>query len=634
MRPLARCGAAAVLMCATQAIAAAQHQFEVVDKTISDLQEAMRAGTVTAVQLVDAYLARIDAYDRKGPRINSIIAINPKAREEAAALDRERAARGPRGPLHGIPLVIKDNIDMAGLPTTAGSLAFATLFPADDAFQVKKLREAGAVILAKTNLQELASGYVTVGSMGGQTKNPYDLTRNPGGSSGGTGAAVAANFAVAGLGTDTCGSIRTPASHNALVGLRSTMGLASRDGVFPMSHSQDIAGPLARTVADVAALLDATAGVDAADPVTKLGEGRAAKNYRDALKADALKGARIGVLRNLFGTAPEDNEAGAVVRRALDQLKQQGAEVIDVTIPGYDDIMTGTSLIDAEFKFDINEYLSRVPNAPVRTLGEAIDGGLLHAAVEPSSRRRNAAETLETDAYRRALARREAVRQAATAAFDEHRVDAMAYPTMRRKPALIGEGQAGSNCSLSAVSGLPALSVPAGMTNDGLPIGLELLGRAFEESKLLALAYSYEQATHTRQPPFSAPALVNGRAPAPQDFSVNVAVSGESRGANLRTGFRFDPATGELKYWVKSTGIPAGRMLGVWIQRGGTGEAGPTVYQVLTRGELDASGVIPLPPSEHARLREGRFYLALYTVGSPLGKARAQLSPSSSSGAR
>ena len=204
----------------------------------------MRAGTVTSAQLVDRYLARIEAYDRKGPRINAIIAINPKAREEAAALDRERAARGPRGPLHGIPLVIKDNIDLAGLPTTAGSLAFAALFPAGDAFQVKKLREAGAVILAKTNLQELASGYVTVSSLGGQTKNPYDLTRNPGGSSGGTGAAVAANLAAAGLGTDTCGSIRTPASHNALVGLRTTMGLASRGGVFPMSHSQDIAGPL------------------------------------------------------------------------------------------------------------------------------------------------------------------------------------------------------------------------------------------------------------------------------------------------------------------------------------------------------------------------------------------------------
>src|SRR5204863_86554 len=240
--------AAAVFLCAAQAMTPAQPgpapSFDVVEKTIPELQEAMRAGTVTSAQLVDSYLARIEAYDRKGPRINAIIAINPKAREEAAALDREHAARGPRGPLHGIPLVIKDNIDLAGLPTTAGSLAFAALLPAGDAFQVKKLREAGAVILAKSNLQELASGYVTVSSLGGQTKNPYDLTRNPGGSSGGTGAAVAANLAAAGLGTDTCGSIRTPASHNALVGLRTTMGLASRGGVFPMSHSQDIAGPL------------------------------------------------------------------------------------------------------------------------------------------------------------------------------------------------------------------------------------------------------------------------------------------------------------------------------------------------------------------------------------------------------
>src|SRR5688572_29011652 len=306
---------------------------------------------------------------------------------------------------------------MAGLPTTAGSLAFATLFPADDAFQVKKLRDAGAIVIAKTNLQELAAGYVTVSSMGGQTKNPYDLGRNPGGSSGGTGAAVAANLAAAGLGTDTCGSIRTPASHNALVGLRSTMGLASRDGVFPMSHSQDITGPLARTVADVAILLDATAGVDPADPVTKLGEGRAPKSYRYALKADALKGSRICVLRNLFGTAPEDNEAGNVVRRALDELKKQGAEVIDVAIPDYDGIMSGTSLIDAEFKADINAYLSRVPAAPVRTLGEAIEGGLLHAAIDPASRNRNAIAVPDADASQRVTAKREAVRRIVIAAF-------------------------------------------------------------------------------------------------------------------------------------------------------------------------------------------------------------------------
>jgi amidase len=624
MRLLTRCGAVVVLWSAIQAITAAQTPFNVVEKNIPELQEAMRGGTVTAVQLVDAYLARIEAYDRKGPRINSIIAINPKAREEAAALDRERAARGPRGPLHGIPLVIKDNIDMAGLPTTAGSLAFAMLFPADDAFQVKKLREAGAVILAKTNLQELASGYVTVGSMGGQTKNPYDLTRNPGGSSGGTGAAVAANFAVAGLGTDTCGSIRTPASHNALVGLRSTMGLASRDGVFPMSHSQDITGPLARTVADVAILLDATAGVDAADPVTKLGDGRMAKSYRDALKADALKGARIGVLRNLFGTAPEDNEAGTVVRRALDELKKQGAEIIDVAIPDYDGIMSGTSLIDAEFKADINEYLSRVPNAPVRTLGEAIDGGLLHAVIEPSSRNRNAI-VANAEAAQRVAVRREAVRRIVTSAFDEHRVDAMAYPTMRRKPSRIGETQPGSTCSLSAVSGLPALSVPAGATNDGLPIGLELLGRAFDEARLLALAYAYEQASHPRKPPFSAPPLVNGRAPGAQIFETKLPVTGEGAGATLHTTVQFDPTTGELKYAANAKGITGARMLGAWIQRGGPGETGPAVYQVLGRGELVASGVVQLPPTEHARLREGRFYLAVYTAGSPLGKTRAQL---------
>ena len=607
------------------AVSHAQLRFDVVEKTIPELQDAMQAGTVTSVQLVNAYLARIDAYDRRGPGINAIIAINPKARDEAAALDRERAARGPRGPLHGIPLVIKDNIDLAGMPTTAGSIAFATLHPPDDAFQVKKLRDAGAIILAKTNLQELASGYVTVSSMGGQTRNPYDLARNPGGSSGGTGAAVAANFAAAGLGTDTCGSIRTPASHNALVGLRSTMGLASRDGVFPMSHSQDITGPLARTVTDAAILLDATAGVDPADPVTKQGDGRVPKSYREALTADALKGARIGVLRNLFGTAPEDNEAGTVVRRALDELKKQGADVIDVAIPGYDELIAGTSLIDAEFKADINDYLSRIPNAAVRTLAEAVDGGFLHGVIDPSSRRRNTMQLPDAEAMRRTHDKRGAARKAVEAAFGEHRVDAMAYPTMRRKPALIGEGQAGSTCSLSAATGLPAISVPAGMTNDGLPIGLELLGRAFDESKLLALAYAYEQASRPRRAPFSAPALVNGRAPAPLAFTTRVPVANEGAGAALSAAFTFDSTTGELKYTAAVKGVPADRVFGAWIQRGAAGEKGPAVHPVLARGDAQASGTIVSPPAEHARLAADGFYLAIYTRGSPLGQARAQL---------
>jgi Asp-tRNA(Asn)/Glu-tRNA(Gln) amidotransferase A subunit family amidase len=630
MNALTAGGVAAVLMVAAQVMAPAQPApFDVVEKTIPELQDAMQRRAITSAELVDLYLARIEAYDRKGPRLNAIVAVNPKARTEAMALDRERATKGPRGPLHGIPLVLKDNFDLAGMPTTAGTLAFATLFPADDAFQVKKLREAGAVILAKANLQELASGIVTVSSLGGQTRNPYDLRRNPGGSSGGTGAAIAANLAAAGLGSDTCGSIRIPASHNALVGLRSSLGLSSRDGVVPLSHTQDIAGPLGRTVTDVAILLDATAGVDPADPSTTAGDGHIAKSYRDLLKADALKGARIGVLRTLFGTAPEDNEGGAVVRRALEEMKKQGAEVMDVPVPGLDDLLTGSSVIDAEFKFDLAEYLSRVPNAPVKSLGEIIEGGLIHAAVEASARRRNAMQSKETDGYRRALIKRETIRQGVIAAFDEHRLDAMIYPVMRRKPALIGEPQGGSNCQLSASSGLPALAIPAGLTTDGLPIGLELLGRQFDEGKLLALGFAFEQASRARQPPFSAPPLVNGRAPAAIAFSSRIGVSGEGRDAAVTTTFAFDPATGELKYQAAAGHIPADRMLGAWIQRGAAGEKGATVYQVLMRGELQSAGVIQLPPPEHTRLREGRFYLAVYTLGSPRGDARAQLAPTS-----
>ena len=610
------------------AAAPPQAPFDVVEKTIPELQAAMEGGGVTSAALVDQYLARIAAYDRQGPRLNAIIAVNPRAREEAAAFDRERAAGRTRGPLHGIPVVVKDNFDLAGMPTTAGTIAFAALYPSDDAFQVRRLREAGAVIIAKTNMHELASGYLTVGSMGGQTLNPYDLRRNPGGSSGGTGAAVAANFAAAGLGSDTCGSIRLPASHNALVGMRSTLGLASRDGVVPLSHSQDIAGPLARSVTDVAILLDATAGVDPADPSTKLGDGRVPAgnaSYRDFLKRDALKGARIGVLRALFGTAPEDNEAGNVVRRAIDGMKAQGAEIVDVVVPGFDDLLQGSSVIDMEFKFDLAEYLSRVPGAPVKSLGDVLDGGFVHHAVEPSIRRRNAIESRDTENYRRALAKRDDIRKAMTAAFDEHRLDAMVYPATRRKPTLIGEGQPGSTCQLSASSGLPALAVPAGFTQDGLPIGLELIGRAFDEGKLLALAYAYEQAVRPRQPPFSAPALVGQRAPAAVTFTVRVPVSGERTGAALTSRFTFERTTGELRHESTVEGVPAERMFGAWIQRGGPGEKGAPMYPVLMRNETSSTGTIVLPPAEHARLTDGRFYLAIYTRGSASGASRAQL---------
>jgi amidase len=587
-------------------------RLDVMEKTIAELQDAMKAGTVTSSDLVDIYFARIGAYDRERPAINALISLNPRAREEAAALDRERATRGARGPLHGIPVVVKDNFDMVGLPNTAGSLALADLRPTQDAFQVKRLREAGAVILGKTNLHELASGITTISSLGGQTRNPYDLTRNPGGSSGGTGAAIAANFAVAGLGTDTCGSIRIPASHNSLVGLRPTVGLSSRAGVIPLSHSQDVAGPLARTVADVALLLDATVGVDAADETTKAGEGRRPASYREALRSDALKGARIGVLTVLFGDAPEDNEGGALVRRALETMRKLGAETVDVTIPGFDQLVAGTSVIDAEFKFDLMDYLGRVPNAPVRSLADILDRGLYHSAIESSVRRRNAIESRETDAYRRARIKRDTLKQAILAAFEEHRLDAMAYPTMRRKAATIGQAVYGSTCQLSASTALPALTMPAGFTDDGLPIGIELLGRAFDELKLLSLAQSFEQSTHLRRPPFSTPALVGRAAPPPLEFVS--AVSSTPAGA-LHVRFTFDPLTGDLRYQATGSGVKPEDVHGAWIQRGSGKERGAALFQLLGIGELRRSSAVVLPPSQHAALVDGKLDLVFYWRG-------------------
>ena len=356
--------------------------FEVHEQSIVDLQSAMTSGRVTSRGLVDSYLARIQAYDQAGPRLNSIVLLNPRAREEADAMDRERADKGPRGPLHGIPVLIKDNYDTADMPTSGGALALATLQPSADAFQVKKLRDAGAVILGKTTMHELASGITNISSLTSQTRNPYDLYRTPGGSSGGTGAAIGASFAAAGMGSDTCGSIRIPAANQNLVGLRGTHGLSSRSGVMPLSSTQDIAGPLARTVTDLAIMLDATVGPDPADPITKENAGHIPKTYRESLVEGGLKGARIGVLRSLWGSAPEDEEVAGIVRRALDSMKTQGAEVVDVAVPGLDDLLRESSVIDDEFKFDLMAYLAKHPNAPVKSLGDVIERGLHHAALD------------------------------------------------------------------------------------------------------------------------------------------------------------------------------------------------------------------------------------------------------------
>ncbi len=544
--------------------------------------------------------------------------LNPRAREDADALDRERTEKGPRGPLHGIPVLIKDNYDTREMPTSGGALALATLQPAADAFQVSKLREAGAVILGKTTMHELASGITNISSLTGQTRNPYDLYRTPGGSSGGTGAAIGASFAAAGMGSDTCGSIRIPAANQNLVGLRGTHGLSSRTGVMPLSSTQDIAGPLARTVTDLAIMLDATVGLDPADPITTDSAGHIPKSYRDALAADGLKGARIGVLRSLWGSAPEDEEVAGVLRRALDSMKTQGAEVIDIAVPGLDELLRDSSVIADEFKFDLMAYLARQPNAPVKSLGDVIERGLHHEALDANFRLRNSPEKKETEHYRQAMVKRRAARAAVLATLEEHRIEVLAYPTLRRKPASIGDPQIGSNCQLSATTGLPAITIPGGFTNDGVPIGLELLGAAWTEPTLLKYAYAWEQSAKPRRAPFSTPPLIKGLAPAP--LTAELAIGAATVKLN------YDRTTGQLRYEAVTTSLAAtDRVVGLAVHRSEADKPGPVVAHLLAPNQISGAGTLVMRGREREDLVAGRLFVEFYTRQQPLGVGRRKI---------
>lgn len=480
--------------------------FSVVEQDIASLQRALRDGRVTSRQIVEQYLARIEEYDRGGPAINAFVSVNRKALDDADRLDRERREGRARGPLHGIPLAIKDNLLTIELPTTAGTLALADFSPGVDAYQVRRLRERGAIILGKTNLHELASGITSVSSAGGQTRNPYDPSRNPGGSSGGTAAAVAASLAPAGLGTDTCGSIRIPASHNNLWGLRPTFGLSSRDGVVPLSLSQDVAGPIARSSADLAEILDATVGFDADDPATEASRERVPRSYLEFMGDSSLVDVRIGVVTPLMGETPADEEVKRVVDRAVDELEGLGASVGDLEMLGLESILRDTSAIAHEFSFNLQDFFAR-HKAPVRSLDEILRWGLYRTELDGVLRRWNETRERESEAYRTTRARREAAKKFVLETMQGRALTVLAYPTIRRKAAPIGEPQEGSNCQMSATTGFPAISMPAGFTDDGMPVGLELLGLPFSEGTLLRIAYAYERQVRPRK----APQLVGGR---------------------------------------------------------------------------------------------------------------------------
>lgn len=595
-------------------------QVEVTEASVTQLQEWMASGRATAAEITAAYLARIHAYDQAGPRLNAMIRLNPEALAEAEALDRERALKGPRGPLHGIPVILKDNYDLKGIPTTAGSLGLAGLLPPDDATQVRMLREAGAVFIGKANLHELASGISTIASLGGQTLNPYDLARNPGGSSGGTGAAVAASFAALGWGTDTCGSIRIPASHANLAGLRPTKGLSSIHGILPLAHSQDTGGPLARTVRDLAIGLDATVGYDPADPATAPLDGADFPSFAEALDPDALRGARIGILRALFG-GPGEGDGAPLVRAAVARMAELGADTLTVTIPDLDSLIARSGRIAWEMRPDILDYLARVPDAPAESMGRLLAEGVVHEALASRLRTRDATP-LDTAAYQAALAAGDQLRATVTAVMDSLGVDALVYPTMNVQPTLNPDLQRGSTCQISAHSGLPALTVPAGFTPAGLPMGVEFLGRAFDDVRLVALGYAYEQATLWRRPPPSAPPLVDGRAPAPRAWSATVSGPG---GDALSAALTFDRARGSLEYQVALSGVPSAEIHAIAVRRT-DGEGRSSVVLRLSGPGVDrAAGRELLTPNVRRWLEEGALTLEAFTRSHPFGSARLEL---------
>ena len=490
------------------------------EATIEDINAAFNSGTLTSERLVELYLARIQAYDQDGPRLNAVLWLNDQALETARILDEERRMSGPRSPLHGIPVVLKDNIDTADMPTTAGSLLLAGSLPPDDAFIVEKLRNAGAIILAKLNMSELASG-VTMSSVGGFIRNPHDTERSPAGSSGGTGAAIAAAFAQLGIGTDTGGSVRGPTTANGIAGLKPTHGLLSRDGIVPLALSFDMAGPMARHVYDVAAMLGVMTGIDPEDAATSKSADRFETNYTQFLDVSALGDARIGVARDFLG---QDTEVDWILEASLEAMRAEGATVVDVYFPQWLLDTKGdwyTTIRWREFRAQIPEYLATIGPEYPKTLKEMVERSMEITSLTPEGgtpnptrwsllRQEEESGTLDDHEY---IAMKNyglpMVQSIVAGLMDAQNLDVIVYPTSPTRPSLVNGGGGGvSATNIANLTGFPDLIVPGGFTSDQLPVGISFLGRPFSEPRLFGLGYAFEQATKVRRDPKMTPPLL------------------------------------------------------------------------------------------------------------------------------
>jgi amidase len=493
----------------------AESKFNMLEATIEDIHRGYAAGELTCRQLVQAYLDRISAYDKQGPALNSIITLNVQAIEEADRLDAQYKASGLTGPLHGIPVIVKDQADVKGMPTTLGSVLFKDYFPDRDSFVVERLRKAGALILGKSALGEMAGGD-THGSLFGSTRNPYDLQRTVGGSSGGSAAAVAANFCAVAIGQEGLASIRRPAAWNSIAGMRTTAGLVSRSGVYSGWPSlAGSLGPMTRTVADTAAVLDVIAGYDPEDPQTAYGIGHAPASFKSFLDKDGLKGARLGILREPMGidSEPESDDfrkVDEVFDRAVTEIRAAGAEVIDpVVIPKLKELLAKRAAGPGEGEQSFKNYFGRSKNPPFRSMAEAVASPVF-AKVSRNAQNRMKASQDAAKHYQALLAREELMTNLLTVMAD-CRLDAIVHKAVEHQPTLISEGLKPPYVNYKGAPHLntflvfvPSVVVPAGFTRDDLPAGIVFLGRPYEDGNMIKLAYAYEQATkHRRQPSFA-----------------------------------------------------------------------------------------------------------------------------------
>lgn len=487
-------------------------KFQPLEKSIMELQQAMENNEITSLELTKFYLDRIEEYEKKGPKLNSIVTINSHAIDDAIRLDADRTTKGKYSDLHGIPIVVKDNINTFDMPTTASSVLLAENRPSDDAFIVNKLRAAGAVILAKTNLSEFACHGFTDGTLIGQTLNPYDLTRTPGGSSGGTGTAVAANFAVGGLGTDTVNSVRSPASATNLVGFRPSTGLLSRGGIIPVTETQDTAGILTRSVSDAAILLDICAGFDPEDKASAEQIHHVPPSYTDFLKADGLRNKRLGLLLNTMGNDAEVNE---IMEKSIKLMRENGAEIITIDVPEFEMSRLGEDcdVQYYEFKEQLDSYFAKASNCPVPNFQFLADSGKLHPVIDEFVK--ECAEIVnprELEGYKNKLLNIIRNRNIAYYVMAKYDLDALVYPHQNILVQHVGlQSQQGRNGMLASTTGFPAVTVPAGFSRQtdeapiGVPVGIEFMARRWDEPTLFEIAYGFEQLLGSRRLPPTTP---------------------------------------------------------------------------------------------------------------------------------